>query len=71
MSRPPGRAQRSGEAMPRRRRMSSPACWLSFPRIIDVPFADLHGHAGELAAGGAGRRTAYRPGSLLRWPIEH
>ena len=51
-------------------RMSSPACWLSFPRIIDVPFetcmATLEswqrtGRGGELHIGQ----------SLLRWPIEH
>jgi len=50
--------------------MSSPACWLSFPRIIDVPFetcvATLEswqrtGQDGELHIGR----------SLLRWPIEH
>jgi hypothetical protein len=58
----------AGHAPPRR--MSSPACWLSFPRIIDVPFetcmATLEswqraGHDGELHIGP----------SLLRWPIEH
>jgi hypothetical protein len=52
------------------RRMSSPGCWLSFPRIIDVPFetcmATLEswqrsGHDGELRIGQ----------SLVRWPIEH
>jgi len=52
------------------RRMSSPACWLSFPRIIDVPFeacmATLEswqrtGHDGELHIGQ----------SVLRWPIKH
>jgi len=52
------------------RRMSSPACWLSFPRIIDVPFeacvATLEswqrtGHDGELHIGQ----------SVLRWPIRH
>jgi len=51
-------------------RMSSPAYWLSFPRIIDVPFeicvATLEswqrtGPGGELRIGQ----------SLLRWPIEH
>ena len=51
-------------------RMSSPACWLSFPRVIDVPFeicvATLEswqrtGQDGELHIGH----------SLLRWPIEH
>jgi hypothetical protein len=51
-------------------RMSSPVCWLSFPRIIDVPFeicvATLEswqrtGQDGELHIGQ----------SLLRWPIEH
>ena len=58
----------AGHAPPRR--MSSPTCWLSFPRIIDVPFetcmATLEswqrgGHDGELPIGQ----------SLLRWPIEH
>jgi hypothetical protein len=58
----------AGHARPGR--MSSPVCWLSFPRIIDVPFetclATLEswqrtGQAGELRIG---------PG-LLRWPIEH
>jgi hypothetical protein len=51
-------------------RVSSPAYWLSFPRIIDVPFeicvATLEswqrtGHDGELRIGH----------SLLRWPVEH
>ena len=51
-------------------RMSSPVYWLSFPRIIDVPFescvATLEswqrtGHDGELRIGQ----------SLLRWPVEH
>ena len=51
-------------------RMSSPAYWLSFPRIVDVPFeicvATLEswqrtGPGGELRIGQ----------SLLRWPIEH
>ena len=51
-------------------RLSSPACWLSFPRIIDVPFevcvAALEswqrtGQDGELHIGR----------NLLRWPIEH
>jgi hypothetical protein len=50
--------------------MSSTACWLSFPRIIDVPFetcvATLEswqraGHDGELRIGH----------SVLRWPVEH
>ena len=57
-----------GQAAPRR--MSSPVCWLSFPRIIDVPFetcmATLEswqrtGQDGELHIGQ----------SVLRWPIEH
>jgi hypothetical protein len=52
------------------RRMSSPGCWLSFPRIIDVPFetcmATLEswqraGHDGELHIGQ----------NVLRWPIGH
>jgi hypothetical protein len=51
-------------------RMSSPVCWLSFPRIIDVPFeicvATLEswqrtGRDGELRVGQ----------SRLRWPIRH
>jgi hypothetical protein len=51
-------------------RMSSPGYWLSFPRIIDVPFeicvATLEswqrtGQDGELRIGQ----------SRLRWPIEH
>jgi hypothetical protein len=51
-------------------RISSPVYWLSFPRIIDVPFeicvATLEswqrtGQDGELRIGQ----------SLLRWPIEH
>ena len=51
-------------------RMSSPAYWLSFPRIVDVPFeicvATLESWQrtepdGELRIGQ----------SLLRWPIEH
>jgi hypothetical protein len=51
-------------------RMSSPVYWLSFPRIIDVPFevcvATLESwqrtaHDGELRIGQ----------SVLRWPIEH
>jgi len=52
------------------RRMSSAGYWLSFPRVIDVPFetcvATLErwqrtGPGGELRLGR----------SLLRWPIEH
>ena len=51
-------------------RMSTPVYWMSFPRIIDVPFetcvATLEswqrtGQDGELRIGQ----------SLLRWPIEH
>ena len=51
-------------------RMSSPVYWLSFPRIIDVPFeicvATLESwqraaQDGELRIGQ----------SLLRWPVEH
>ena len=51
-------------------RMSSPVYWLSFPRIIDVPFeicvATLESWQHEGPHGGL------RIGqSLLRWPIEH
>src|SRR5437762_7604395 len=62
-------AERLREAYPPGR-MSSPVHWLSFPRIIDVPFetclATLErwqhtGQDGELRIGQ----------SLLRWPIEH
>jgi hypothetical protein len=52
-------------------RLSSPVYWLSFPRIIDVPFEtcvatleswqERAGQDGELRIGQ----------SLLRWPIEH
>ena len=51
-------------------RMSSPGYWLSFPRIIDVPFEICVGtleswlrtaQDGELRIGQ----------SLLRWPVEH
>ena len=51
-------------------RMSPPVYWMSFPRIIDVPFetcvATLEswqrtGHDGELRIGQ----------SVLRWPVEH
>ena len=64
--------------------MSSPVCWLSFPRIIDVPFeicvATLEswqrtGQGGELHIGQAccaGRSstiaTAVPAGSRLAWP---
>jgi hypothetical protein len=62
-------AGQSREAYPPGR-MSSPVYWLSFQRIIDVPFetclATLEswqhtGQDGELRIGQ----------SLLRWPIEH
>src|SRR5215475_1160445 len=62
-------AGQSREAYPSGR-VSSPVYWLSFPRIIDVPFeicvATLESwqHAaqdGELRIGQ----------SLLRWPVEH
>jgi len=62
-------AGQSREAYPAGR-MSSPVYWLSFPRIIDVPFetcvATLEswqraGQDGELRIGQ----------SLLRWPVEH
>src|SRR5215475_14434605 len=62
-------AGQSREAYPAGR-MSSPVYWLSFPRIIDVPFetcvAALEswqrtGHDGELQIGH----------SLLRGPVEH
>jgi hypothetical protein len=52
------------------RRMSSPVCWLSFPRIIDVPFEacvamleswQRTGHDGELHIGQ----------SVLRGPVKH
>jgi len=63
-----GHSGLAGQAPPRR--MSSPVCWLSFPRIIDVPFeacmATLEswqrtGRDGELRIGQ----------SVLRWPIGH
>jgi hypothetical protein len=62
-------AGQSREAYPAGR-MSSPVYWLSFPRIIDVPFeicvATLESwqraaQDGELRIGQ----------SLLRWPVEH
>jgi len=58
----------AGHAPPRR--MSSPACWLSFPRIIDVPFetcmATLEGWQRAAQDG-----ELHIDPSVLRWPIEH
>jgi hypothetical protein len=50
--------------------MSSPVCWLSFPRIIDVPFEICVAVLESWQRTGQGGELHIGP-SLLRWPIEH
>ena len=50
--------------------MSSPVCWLSFPRIIDVPFEICVAVLESWRRTGQGGELHIGP-SLLRWPIEH
>ena len=58
----------AGQAPPRR--MSSPVCWLSFPRIIDVPFETCMATLESWQRAGQDGELHIGP-SLLRWPIEH
>jgi hypothetical protein len=51
-------------------RVSSPVCWLSFPRIIDVPFETCMATLESWQRTGQGGELHLGPG-LLRWPIKH
>ena len=57
--------------MPARAHESSPVCWLSFPRLIDLPFETC---VAALESSGGARAKAANCTSVqsrLRWPIEH
>ena len=62
-------AERLREAYPPAR-MSSPVCWLSFRRIIDVPFETCAATLESWQRMGPDDGLRVGQG-LLRWPIEH